>query len=194
MKLTLIRHGNTEGNEKKLYYGSTDLPLSAEGRDSLARLAEEYFYPRAKRYYTSGMLRTEQSFVILYGDIPHKKLEYMREIDFGSFEMRRYSELIGDPDYLNWITGDNEKNVCPGGESGESVTARALRVVNMLLDSNEDAAVITHGGVIGGLMARFFPAYAGRFAYTPEPGFGYTVTFDDRIPVCWNAVPGKRKQ
>jgi hypothetical protein len=43
-------------------------------------------------------------------------------------------------------------------------------------------------------MARFFPAYAGRFAYTPEPGFGYTVTFDDRIPVCWNAVPGKRKQ
>ncbi len=194
MKLTLIRHGNTEGNEKKLYYGSTDLPLSTEGRDSLARLAEVYFYPRAERYYTSGMLRTEQSFVILYGDIPHEKLEDMREIDFGSFEMRRYSELIGDPDYLNWITGDNEKNVCPGGESGESVTARALRVVNMLLDSNEDAAVITHGGVIGGLMARFFPAYAGRFAYTPEPGFGYTVTFDDRIPVCWNAVPGKRKQ
>ena len=27
MKLTLLRHGITEGNRRRLYYGSTDLPL-----------------------------------------------------------------------------------------------------------------------------------------------------------------------
>ena len=31
MTLTLIRHGLTEGNLKRLYYGSTDLPLTEAG-------------------------------------------------------------------------------------------------------------------------------------------------------------------
>ena len=31
MKLTLLRHGITEGNRRRLYYGSTDLPLLSEG-------------------------------------------------------------------------------------------------------------------------------------------------------------------
>ena len=31
MKLTLLRHGITEGNRRRLYYGSTDLPLLRKG-------------------------------------------------------------------------------------------------------------------------------------------------------------------
>ena len=31
MTMTLIRHGLTEGNLKRLYYGSTDLPLTEAG-------------------------------------------------------------------------------------------------------------------------------------------------------------------
>ena len=30
MKLTLLRHGITEVNRRRLYYGSTDLPLLSE--------------------------------------------------------------------------------------------------------------------------------------------------------------------
>ena len=32
MSIYLIRHGKTEANEKHLYCGSTDLPLSEKGR------------------------------------------------------------------------------------------------------------------------------------------------------------------
>ena len=35
----LIRHGKTEANARGLYCGSTDLPLSAEGRTQLEGLS-----------------------------------------------------------------------------------------------------------------------------------------------------------
>ena len=35
MRLILIRHGKTEANEKHLYCGSTDLPLSEAGKAAL---------------------------------------------------------------------------------------------------------------------------------------------------------------
>lgn len=35
MTIYLIRHGKTEANEKRLYCGITDLPLSEAGRDEL---------------------------------------------------------------------------------------------------------------------------------------------------------------
>ena len=30
-KICLVRHGITEGNQKRLYYGSSDIPLAEEG-------------------------------------------------------------------------------------------------------------------------------------------------------------------
>ena len=39
MKLTLIRHGITEGNARRLYYGAADIPLLPEGEEALRRLA-----------------------------------------------------------------------------------------------------------------------------------------------------------
>ena len=33
MKLTLIRHGITEGNARLLYYGAADIPLLPEGEE-----------------------------------------------------------------------------------------------------------------------------------------------------------------
>ena len=34
MRLTLLRHGETEANRRRLYYGATDLPLLPEGVDT----------------------------------------------------------------------------------------------------------------------------------------------------------------
>lgn len=56
MTLTLIRHGLTEGNLKRLYYGSTDLPLTETGIAALH--SDPPAAPEAQDYYTSGMRRT----------------------------------------------------------------------------------------------------------------------------------------
>ena len=189
MKLTLIRHGVTEGNMKKLYYGSTDLPLLPCSVMKLHAMAESGGYPTAPHYYTSGMLRTEQTFRALYGGVPHRGLRDMREIDFGDFEMKTYQELSGTEAYQKWITGDNEANVCPNGESGDQVTMRALHCLAPIIAAGEDAVVITHGGVIGGLMQHWFLAVNGRYSFTPEPGTGYTVEFEDGRPVHVVSVP-----
>lgn len=189
MKLTLIRHGVTEGNMKKLYYGSTDLPLLPCSVMKLHRMAEGGGYPTAPHYYTSGMLRTEQTFKALYGDIPHEVLHDMREIDFGEFEMKTYQELCNTDAYQTWITGDIEANICPGGESGDQVTRRALRSLAPLIAADEDAVIITHGGVIGGLLQHWFLAVNGRYSFTPEPGTGFTVEFIDKRPVHVVSVP-----
>ena len=91
MKLTLLRHGETDGSRRDLYYGAADIPALPE---SLAALHENAaVYPRAKRYYTSGLLRTEQTLEAIYGPVAHQQLPGLREMDFGDFEMKSYQEL-----------------------------------------------------------------------------------------------------
>ncbi len=189
MKLTLIRHGITEGNMRRLFYGSTDLPLLPCSVMQLQRMAELGHYPEAEHYYTSGMLRTEQTFKALYGDLPHGVLSGLREIDFGDFEMKSYEELKDTEAFQAWIDGDNEANICPGGESGDQVTARALHALEPIIARGEDTVIVTHGGVIGGLMQNWFIAENGRYTFTPEPGTGYTVEFNGKMPVSMKKVP-----
>ena len=180
MKLTLIRHGMTRGNMLHIYYGSTDLPILPESYAELEARAKTGFYPTAERYYTSGMLRAEQSFRAIYGDTPHSVLYGMREADFGDFEMRNYAELKDDPAYIEWISGNNEDNICPNGESGAQVTARALEALKPVISEGVDAVVVAHGGVIGGVLAHFFPNPNGRFAFTPAPGDARTASLPPR--------------
>ena len=40
-KICLIRHGITEGNQKRLYYGSSDIPLAEEGIEMLRSLSAQ---------------------------------------------------------------------------------------------------------------------------------------------------------
>ena len=59
MILTLIRHGQTEGSLRDLYYGAADIPVLPE---SLAELhAHAAQYPTAPRYFTSGLVRSRPS-------------------------------------------------------------------------------------------------------------------------------------
>ena len=73
-KICLIRHGITEGNQKRLYYGSSDIPLAEEGIEMLRSLSAQEIYPddTDAKYYTSGMLRTEQTFSLIYGNREHE--------------------------------------------------------------------------------------------------------------------------
>ena len=58
MTIYLIRHGKTEANEKHLYCGSTDLPLSETGKEELCKLKYDI---KNVRFLTSGMSRTNET-------------------------------------------------------------------------------------------------------------------------------------
>lgn len=168
MNVYLIRHGKTNANEKHLYCGSTDLPLSDGGKAELKTL---HYHIENAHFITSGMKRTDETLRILFGDVPYEVDPRFREVDFGVFEMHSYEELKDDPAYQRWITGDNEVNVPPCGESGADMTKRALEAFDSL---QEDAVIITHGGVIAAIMAYLFSEEEkNRYDWQPKSGHGY---------------------
>ena len=177
--LYLIRHGKTEANLQHRYCGSTDLPLSEIGRRELSEL---HYGIKDVRFVISGMRRTEETLKLLFGDVEYETEPAFKEIDFGVFEMGCYEELKDREDYRVWLTGDNMRNVPPGGESGEQMTQRVLRALPQLLD--RDTVLITHGGVIAAIMDCLFPQEGKtRYEWQPVPGHGYAVTGKTYRPI-----------
>ena len=194
-KIILIRHGITTGNVRKLYYGSTDVPLAEEGIEQLKALAEKGIYPRSDsaEYYTSGMLRTEQTLELIYGKQEHSVIEDLKELDFRIFEMKSYQELEGNPHYERWIHADDESIPPPEGESimnfknrikggFEELLVRHEMLMLKLRNRGEEAMsiCICHGGVISGILNNLWPnRYDYFYSWIPDPGHGYILTMED---------------
>ncbi|MCI6938023.1 MAG: histidine phosphatase family protein [Clostridiales bacterium] len=178
MSIYLIRHGKTEANEKHLYCGSTDLPLSEKGRAELRAMG---YHITPKRFVTSGMKRTDETLRILFGNVPFYVDSRFREVDFGSFEMKSYDQLKEKAAYQAWLTGDNERNVPPGGESGIQMARRVLEAFREIPDGT---ALVTHGGVIAAIMAHLFPAEGKhRYQWQPPNGHGYEISGGTYQPI-----------
>ena len=168
--LYLIRHGKTEANLQHRYCGSTDLPLSEIGRRELSEL---HYGIEDVRFVISGMRRTEETLKLLFGDVEYETEPAFKEIDFGVFEMGCYEELKDREDYRAWLTGDNMRNVPPGGESGTQMTRRVLEAFSELPDGT---ALVAHGGVIAAIMASLFPEEGKhRYQWQPRNGHGYEI-------------------
>ena len=170
MMIYLIRHGKTEANEKHLYCGSTDLPLSETGRKELSQIRYDI---KNVRFLTSGMKRTNETLQILFGDVPYSEDSRFREVDFGTFEMHSYEQLKDMPAYQAWCSGDNDVNVPPDGESGAQMRKRVLQAFSEI---QEDTCIITHGGVIAAIMEHLFPEEnKNRYQWQPKNGCGYLI-------------------
>ena len=168
MRIYLIRHGRTEANEKWLYCGSTDLSLSEKGREELSGISYDI---SDVRFLTSGMKRTNETLKILFGDVPFEVDPRFREVDFGIFEMQSYYEIKDTPEFQTWVTGDNEANVPPEGESGLQMKQRVLEAFSEI---KEDTVLVCHGGVIASIMAHLFPEEnKSRYDWQPKNGRGY---------------------
>ena len=193
-QIVLLRHGVTQANEKWLYCGKTNLPLSQRGAEELREKRLQGGYPDVSGFavYTSGMLRTEQTLELLFGEVPHTAQPGLREVSFGEFEMHSYEELKQRPDYQAWIMGDNEKNVPPGGESGEQMKARVFECFDRLLKDSKNILIVAHGGPVAALMARLFPGEARtRYEWQPRGGEGYEILLDNQQPVSWKKLPDR---
>ena len=178
-----------------MYYGSTDVSLSERGKHLLEKQREEGLYPISEtaQFYTTGMLSSEQTLRIVYGDREHGVIEDLRELDFGEFEMHTYEELNSVPEYQKWITAEDSGKAPPGGESIDSFTERIRRGFDELTIRNElymlklrnqrkeaMTICICHGGVISGIMDYIWPGeYKNFFEWIPDPGHGYVLLVED---------------
>ncbi len=184
MELTLLRHAETEGSRLDLYYGAADIPALPESLRELREKAGSY--PAAKRFYTSGLLRTEQTLEALYGPVSHTRLPGLQEMNYGDFEMKSGAQLQNNPDFITW-NADPEHNICPNGESQPQTLRRNLEAIAPVLAAGEDAVCILHGGVTAGLMMSWFGGE--REDYALRPGTGYTVRFEGGRPLSYRKAP-----
>ncbi|MFV0516360.1 MAG: histidine phosphatase family protein [Aminipila sp.] len=200
----LIRHGTTEGNIKRWYYGSSDIPLTEEGKELVSNLVTEGIYPKIKsgKFFTSGLLRTEQTFNIIFGDIEHNVIENLKEMCFGDYEKHSYEDLKDKEDYIIWISDESGNTAPPGGESPTAFRTRVLEGFKELIGAHRvselsvrhsgdecHSAVVCHGGVISAIMAECFPEEGKNFfEWIPDPGHGYTIEIEDGSAVRYSKI------
>ena len=189
-ELIMIRHGITEGIEKRWYYGKTDLPLSEAGYRMCAEEGKNWHLPKDVQFATTGMLRTKQTLEAMFG--PHESLliPEMREMDMGEFECKTYYDLVDNPAYQAWLSDAAGETRIPGGESNRQFRERVVQGLNRLIrEPAQTIALVCHGGTICTVMFHLFPEVRENFFdWHCEPCHGYAVHFENEKPVDYEQV------
>jgi len=149
--LYLIRHGETEGAEKRRYKGSIDVPLSENGIRQMEQVSA-YMPNTLTAVYCSDLQRATRSAEVIAK--PHSLspviVPSFRERNFGIWEGMSFDEIqLKYPDEFNaWAV--NPLQFSP--MQGESTFTMSERVLNSLEEiirnhEGEHIAIVAHGGV-----------------------------------------------
>ncbi|MGA7616792.1 MAG: histidine phosphatase family protein [Thermoanaerobaculia bacterium] len=152
-RILLVRHGATELTAEDSFAGETDVLLSDEGRDQARRLAERLEHVPVSAVFASPKSRTMETAKILAE--PHRleveAVPELREISHGHWEGRRRAEVerLFPDEYARWE--EDPFTFAPdGGETGLSVTARALPALLEIVNRHqgEHVLVVSHKATI----------------------------------------------
>ena len=183
IELWLIRHGETAGNLKKRYIGTTDEPLCPEGIRGLEERKAAGLYGRKEpdAWFLSPMRRCRETAEVLgqKGQTPAYMVEDFRECDFGLFENKNYLELEGCLSYQKWVDSKGTLPF-PEGEAPEAFRRRSClafeNVVNQAVEAGwQQVRLVVHGGTIMSIMERFTSPPADYFQWQVENGGGYVI-------------------
>jgi probable phosphoglycerate mutase len=159
VNLFAIRHGETAWSLSGQHTGTTDIPVTDNGR----RLAERFRPVLAKEAFALVLV---------------SPLQRARE----TCELAGLADkAVVDPDLVEWNYGRNEgltpkqieeatpgwlifRDGCPGGEAPEEVGARVDRVIARARAIEGDVALFSHGHLLRVVAARWIglPARAGQ--------------------------------
>ena len=95
LRITMIRHGKTEGSSKGRFIGRTDESLTDTEKVALSKIK----FPAAEEVYSSPMSRCIETAHILYPENDINVVDELAECNFGDFEGKTYQELLKDPMY-----------------------------------------------------------------------------------------------
>ena len=140
--VVLARHGRTDYHHGNRYAGSTDLPLDEVGRLQAERLKEwaEDFAPDA--LWSSPMLRARQTVAPTAEALGLEPVldDRLREVDFGSAEGRRLSQL--PPDVAKAFELDPVGAHFPDGEDPAAAADRVLEAFQQIGSQHQGRKVL----------------------------------------------------
>ncbi len=181
MKLVLIRHGYSLANEKRILSGHLDVNLSEKGILELKKLKSTVKYPETDIYLASTLVRTEETFNILFeGKSLLKKDDRFSEINFGEYEEKAFDELDLDSFFIKLYLGEKISNI-------ESISSLRNRfedgllelLIDMKKNNLQSATIISHSIAIRTIVVKATNDNADTFHMTrPKNGLGYILDVD----------------
>ena len=150
MNVFAIRHGETAWSLSGQHTGTTDIPLTDNGRRLADRLQPVLAKKRFALVLVSPLRRARETCDLAgLGDVAVPDPD-LAEWNYGAYEgltPRQICETA--PDWLIFRDG------CPGGEMPEQVGARVDRVITRARAVEGNVALFAHGHVLRVLAARW---------------------------------------
>ena len=150
MRLVLVRHGETTGRSSIRYFGATDVPLSASGREQVAAAKQQIHVESLEMIWASSLSRAWQGAQILAPGRSVQLESGFREIDFGRWEGLTREEIEAlDPELYSAWQADPLGFDYPEGEARSAFRDRVANGLARLRASGTDSAlVVAHKGVV----------------------------------------------
>ncbi|MCZ6783106.1 MAG: histidine phosphatase family protein [Proteobacteria bacterium] len=185
--LILVRHGETDHQSSVRFYGATDVPLSAEGREQMRDAARSLPVDRVDRVVASPLQRSwAAAATVAPGAAVHLESGF-REIDFGRWEGLTAEEIeAAEPAlYRDWQSR-LEGFEFPEGERRAAFRERVLAGLDRLLESEaRSCLVVAHKGVIRTIVEKL----CGEAPEQPHPELGEVIQVTRGADGAWFRGP-----
>lgn len=162
LRVYLARHGQTDGNLKRIAQGWTDTPLNDTGRQHAAMLAERLRGVTLDAIYSSTLARSRETAEAVAAGRPLKvqSLPGLREIGLGRFE----NVSLDDPIMKTRPPAD--KRGPDDGESGAQVEARVSDAIATIRKAHASGTILIvgHAGANGYVMRALLGVTAEEMA------------------------------
>ncbi|MGA0593874.1 histidine phosphatase family protein [Enterovirga sp. CN4-39] len=159
MDVFAIRHGETAWSLSAQHTGTTDIPLTENGRQLATRLRPVLARESFALVLTSPLGRARETCELAGVGATSVTDPDLTEWNYGEYEGLTPKQIHdAAPDWLIFRDG------CPGGESPEQVGARVDRVIARVRGADGNVALFAHGHILRVLAARWIglPTRAGQ--------------------------------
>lgn len=154
LRITLIRHCETDWNKERRYLGNTDIHLNENGIKNAKILANFLKNENFTEIYSSELSRTYETASIIaeFHGLQIKKIKEFNEINFGKFEGLTFDEISEKfgQEVVERYLKDTLNFKFPNGESFRKFYVRVLKGINFILskyNENDNILIVSHSGV-----------------------------------------------
>jgi len=149
-QIAVVRHGQTEWSLNGRHTGTTDIPLTDDGRAEARASAPLVQALPIDRVVCSPLQRARETCTLLDLALEPTIDPDLVEWNYGVYEGVTTKELRETvPDWTVWFGG------CPEGETPDEVAARVDRVIAAAREAGGTTLVVAHGHVLRVLTARW---------------------------------------
>ena len=146
----LVRHGETAWTLTGQHTGRTDLPLTESGERAARELGSRLAGLRVERFLSSPLQRARRTAALATPDAVVETDDDLMEWDYGAYEGKRTADIEAErPGWRLFRDG------CPGGETLESVGARADRIVGRIHACGGNVMIFAHREILRILAVRW---------------------------------------